>query len=154
MSTPIVMRIPVPWVFVLAYVSGVVLQAFIPIPLSPHARDVGRVAGFILLSTGVALAAWALTIFRKTQTTTIPGKISSQLVTWGPYRFSRNPMYVSLTLAYLGEAGILGQVWPFVPLVLTLVYVNWTLVPFEETQLQDTFGTAYAQYRANVRRWL
>ncbi len=148
------MRIPVPWVFVLAYVSGVVLQAFIPIPFAPDVRDVARATGFILLSAGVALATWALTIFRKTHTTTIPGKTSSQLVTWGPYRFSRNPMYVSLTVAYLGEAGILGQVWPLLPLVLTLLYLNRTLVPFEEAQLEDTFGAAYAQYRANVRRWL
>jgi len=106
------------------------------------------------LTAGVALAVWALTIFRKVRTTTIPFGRSSALVTWGPYRFSRNPMYVALTVAYLGEAGILGQVWPLPLLLLTLVYVNGTLIPFEESRLQESFGDAYAQYRASVRRWV
>jgi protein-S-isoprenylcysteine O-methyltransferase Ste14 len=153
-SIPLLMRIPVPWVFVLAYLVGVVLQAFIPIPLDAGTRRVARIAGIVGLTTGVALAVWALTIFRKVRTTTIPGAKSSALVTWGPYRFSRNPMYVALTLAYLGEAGILGQVWPLPLLLLTLVYVNGTLIPFEESQLQETFGDAYAQYGASVRRWV
>ena len=148
------MRIPVPWVFVLAYLVGVALQAFIPISISPEPRRIARIAGFVGLTAGVALAVWALAIFRRVRTTTIPFGKSSALVTWGPYRFSRNPMYVALTLAYLGEAGILGQVWSLPLLLLTLVYVNGTLIPFEESRLQETFGDAYTQYRASVRRWV
>jgi protein-S-isoprenylcysteine O-methyltransferase Ste14 len=147
------MRIPVPWVFLLAYFVGLVPQAYVPIVLPPEIRHVARVAGFVLLPLGVLLAVWSLGIFRKHHTTTIPGQESRALVTWGPYRFSRNPMYVSLTLVYLGEAALLGQVWPLVPLIATLVYVNWTLVPFEEAWLEETFGKAYAEYRARVRRW-
>jgi protein-S-isoprenylcysteine O-methyltransferase Ste14 len=153
-SIPLLMRIPVPWVFVLAFLVGVVLQAFIPIAIGAETRRVARIAGIVGLTAGVALAVWALTIFRKVRTTTIPFGKSSALVTWGPYRFSRNPMYVALTVAYLGEAGILGQVWPLPLLLLTLVYVNGTLIPFEESRLQETFGDAYAQYRASVRRWV
>ena len=148
------MRIPVPWVFVLAFLVGVVLQAFVPIAIGAETRRFARIAGIVVLTAGVALAVWALTIFRKVRTTTIPFGKSSALVTWGPYRFSRNPMYVALTVAYLGEAGILGQVWPLPLLLLTLVYVNGTLIPFEESRLLETFGDAYAQYRASVRRWV
>jgi protein-S-isoprenylcysteine O-methyltransferase Ste14 len=148
------MRIPVPWVFVIAYCVGLLPQAYVPIELPPATRHLVRIAGFVLLPAGVALAAWSLTIFRGQGTTTIPGEQSRALVTWGPYRFSRNPMYVSLTLAYLGEAGLLGHVWPLVPLATTLVYLNWTVVPIEEARLQETFGAAYAEYRARVRRWL
>jgi protein-S-isoprenylcysteine O-methyltransferase Ste14 len=148
------MRIPVPWVFVLAYVVGVVMQAFIPVAIGVELRHIARIAGFLLLGAGAALAAWCLRIFRRERTTTVPFETSFKLVTWGPYRLSRNPMYVSLTLVYLGEAGILGQVWPLLLLLLTLIYINWTLIPFEEGRLQQTFGDAYAQYRARVRRWL
>ena len=153
-SRPLLMRIPVPWVFVLAYVLGLIPQAYIPVELPPSTRHLVRIAGFVLLPAGVALAAWSLAIFRKHRTTTIPGEQSRALVTWGPYRFSRNPMYVSLTLAYLGEAGLLGQVWPLVPLAATLAYLNWTVVPVEEARLEETFGAAYDQYRARVRRWM
>ena len=148
------MHIPVPWVFVIAYLIGVVLQAFLPIRLSAAARDTFNLAGWVFMAAGVGLAAWCLIIFRRQRTTTVPGHQSSTLVTWGPYRFSRNPMYVALTLAYLGEAGILGQIWPLPCLVLVLVYLNRTLVPFEEAHLEQTFGESYAQYRSQVRRWL
>jgi protein-S-isoprenylcysteine O-methyltransferase Ste14 len=74
-------------------------------------------------------------------------------VTAGPYRFTRNPMYVGLVLAYLGEQGMLLQVWPLLLLVLTVVYVNWFVIPVEETSLRS-FGPVYDAYRARVRRWI
>jgi hypothetical protein len=95
-----------------------------------------------------------LLIFRKPRTTTVPGKASSVLVTWGPYRFTRNPMYVSLLLAYLGEAGILRQIWPVALLPLVLAYLNWIVIPVEEAKLSQVFGEAYETYRARVRRWI
>jgi protein-S-isoprenylcysteine O-methyltransferase Ste14 len=153
LSRPLLMRIPVPWVFLLAYFVALIPQAYVPIELPPTQRHIVRIAGFVLLSVGVALAGWSLTIFRRQRTTTIPGEQSRTLVTWGPYRFSRNPMYVSLTIAYLGEAGLFGQVWPLVLLAATLVYVNWTVVPVEEARLQETFGATYEEYRTRVRRW-
>ncbi|HKE90531.1 MAG TPA: isoprenylcysteine carboxylmethyltransferase family protein [Gemmatimonadales bacterium] len=151
---PLLMHIPVPWVFIIAYFVGVALQGYLPVELSPAAHHIARVAGFVLLPSGVVLAAWSLTIFRRQRTTTIPGEQSRALVTWGPYRFSRNPMYVSLTLAYLGEAGLLVQVWPLLPLAAVLGYLNWTVIPIEEARLQETFGQVYNEYRARVRRWL
>ena len=149
------MRIPVPWVFLLAYFLGVVLQGYLPSP-EPHPalRAIAQVAGFALLAVGAALAVTCLVMFRKARTTTIPGQESSRLVTNGPYRFSRNPMYVSLTMVYLGEAAALGQLWPLVPLVATLAYLNWVVIPYEEARLQQSFGATYDAYRARVRRWV
>jgi len=93
-------------------------------------------------------------LFRKAKTTTVPGRSSAQLVTSGPYRFTRNPMYVGLTLAYLGEAGLLRQIWPAILLPLTIAYVNWTVIPVEEAKLEEVFPSAYQQYRSRVRRWI
>jgi protein-S-isoprenylcysteine O-methyltransferase Ste14 len=84
----------------------------------------------------------------------VPGRASTTLVTWGPYRFSRNPMYVSLTLAYVGEAAMLAHVWPLVLLPLTLAYVQWIVIPVEEGRLTEVFGPEYERYRAKVRRWV
>ena len=63
-------------------------------------------------------------------------------------------MYVGLVLAYIGEAGILAQVWPLVLLPLVVAYVHGTVIPLEESTLADGFGPEYEQYRARVRRWL
>jgi protein-S-isoprenylcysteine O-methyltransferase Ste14 len=149
----LLMHIPVPWVFVLTYLLGVGLESARPPTVRTKAPLVG-VAGGALFAIGAAIAAWSLLIFHKARTTTVPGKPSSQLVTWGPYRFSRNPMYVGLVVAYLGEAGILKQVWPVALLPLTVAYINWIVVPVEEARLTEGFREAYEQYRARVRRWL
>jgi len=147
--------IPVPWVFVLAYLIGLALQYLIPVPVNGTGILLGsRIAGGILLVVGLSLAAWSLIIFQSNHTTTSPVEKSSKLVTWGPYRFSRNPMYVSLAIIYLGEAGVLVQIWPLIFLILTLVYLQLIVVPYEEIKLQKTFGDSYKQYFARVHRWI
>lgn len=148
------LKVPVPWVFILSYLVGVVLETIRPRTVSTDIARASTIAGAVLFATGAAIAASALIIFHRARTTTVPGQLSAKLVTWGPYRFTRNPMYVGLTLAYLGEAALLKQIWPLVLLPLTLAYVNWTVIPLEEARLQEVFGNEYAQYRARVRRWI
>jgi protein-S-isoprenylcysteine O-methyltransferase Ste14 len=63
-------------------------------------------------------------------------------------------MYVGLTIAYLGEMGILAQIAPIIPLLLVVAYVNWIVIPVEETQLRGLFGEDYARYCESVGRWL
>jgi protein-S-isoprenylcysteine O-methyltransferase Ste14 len=148
------MRVPVPWVFVLTYFVGVGLEHAWPSRIPESAALACRIGSGALLSAGVVVAAWSLLIFWRARTTTVPGKASSRLVTWGPYRVSRNPMYVSLVMAYLGEAGILMQAWPVACLPLTVAYLNWIVVPVEESKLREVFGATYEQYCSRVRRWL
>ena len=145
--------VPVPWVFVLGYLLGVVVELVrrsVPAGAFPGAGIVGGVV-FVV---GAIIAGWGLMTFRRARTTTVPGEKSAQLVTWGPYRFTRNPMYVGLTVAYLGEALILRQIWPLLFLPLVLAYVNWVVIPLEETRLLEVFGADYDGYRARVRRWI
>ena len=150
----LLMHIPVPWVFVLTYLAGVGLE----LTLRSYPRKEPpfgiQVAGALLFVIGAALASWGLVIFRKARTTTVPGRTSSKLVTGGPYRRSRNPMYVGLVLAYLGEAGLLKQFWPIVLLPLVVAYLNWAVIPIEEARLTEAFGAEYERYRALVRRWI
>ena len=148
------LHVPVPWVFVLNYLFGVAVERLSPIVISPQAAQVSPISGAVLFAVGAVIAGWGLVLFRKAKTTTVPGKSSAQLVTSGPYRFTRNPMYVGLTFAYLGEAGLLRQVWPAILLPLTIAYVNWTVIPVEEAKLEEVFPGAYQQYRSRVRRWI
>jgi protein-S-isoprenylcysteine O-methyltransferase Ste14 len=150
----LLMHVPVPSVFVLTYLVGVGLEYVWPLHAGAEALPGIGVAGGVLFCIGAAIAGWGLLIFRRASTTTVPGRESSRIVTWGPYRFSRNPMYVGLALAYIGEAGILRQVWPVFLLPLTTAYVNWVVIRVEEGKLRDVFGEVYERYRARVRRWV
>ena len=147
-------HVPVPWVFVLGYLLGALMERIAPIG-SEWTRPVRTdVVGAVLFIAGVVVAGWGWVTFHRAGTTRVPGKVSSTMVTWGPYRFSRNPMYVGLSLAYLGEAGLLHQLWPALLLPLTLAYLQWFIIPLEESKLRDAFGPAFDSYRATVRRWI
>ena len=155
MKSPLrlLLLVPVPWVFVLGYLLGAAIELVrhsVPAGAFPGAGFIGAV----VFAIGAVIAGSGLVTFRKARTTTVPGEKSAQLVTWGPYRFTRNPMYVGLTVAYLGEALILRQIWPLLFLPLVLAYVNWVVIPLEETRLLEVFGADYDRYRARVRRWI
>jgi protein-S-isoprenylcysteine O-methyltransferase Ste14 len=156
-SNPVrlLLNLPVPWVFVLGYVVGLIPQFIFPVTIhSQPALTIVKVAGVSVFAVGALFAAWSLIIFHKAHTTTTPGESSKKLVMSGPYRISRNPMYVSLTLAYLGEAGFLTQLWPVILLPLTLAYVNFIVIPLEEEVLKGDFKEVYEDYCARVHRWL
>jgi protein-S-isoprenylcysteine O-methyltransferase Ste14 len=149
------MQIPVPWVYVLVFLAGVGVQQVVPIRIeSPGARRTSISVGVVLTLAGMFLAFSGLGIFKKAGTTTVPFETAKTLVTWGPYRFTRNPMYLGLSLVYLGVAGTNVQLWPVVLLPLVLTYVHAVVIPVEESRLREVFGPAYAQYCAKVRRWV
>lgn len=147
--------IPVPGVFMIGYFAGARLGRWLlhqPFTMQ-SSRPIGM-AGVALLVAGALLAGWAWTIFHLKGTTKTPGEASTALVTTGPYKVTRNPMYVGLTLAYIGLAGSGGQILPLATLIPVLAYVNWIVIPVEENRLREVFGPAYDTYRMKVRRWL
>lgn len=147
------LRIPVPWVFVLSYLIGAALNSLFQLRGLVEYR-VLTPAGTAVFALGAALAAWGWLTFYRVGTTRVPGEASTSLVTWGPYRFTRNPMYVGLTVAYIGEALILHQLMPLILLPFTIAYVNLVVIPVEEERLREVFGAGYEQYAHRVRRWL
>jgi hypothetical protein len=82
----------------------------------------------------------------------VPGEQSHALITTGPYRLTRNPMYAGLAVAYVGDAIAIPEIWALVFLPLVLAYVNWSVIPVEEASLNGVPG--YDDYRAKVRRWI
>lgn len=151
----ILLKIPVPWVFVLTYLVGVVFQLIFPINIfSQNVLFFIKIIGVVLFLIGAFLAAWSLIIFRKARTTTTPGERSKKLVKNGPYRITRNPMYISLILAYIGEAAFLGQSWPVFVFPFIFTYVNWIVIPLEEDVLRKDYKEEYENYCNHVPRWL
>jgi protein-S-isoprenylcysteine O-methyltransferase Ste14 len=151
----LLLRLPIPWVFILTYLLGVGVELAFPLrisaPISPH---IALSLGVALFALGALIAGCGWITFYKASTTRVPGQLSIQLVTWGPYRFTRNPMYVGLTLAYLGEAAMLRQLWPVLLLPLVLAYVNRVVIPLEKAKLTEVFGETYQRYCRRVRQWV
>jgi protein-S-isoprenylcysteine O-methyltransferase Ste14 len=112
-------------------------------------------AGAALIIAGVVLSVWAALTFRRQRAEIVPSaQTHSTLVGSGPFRFSRNPMYLGALAVGVGVA-LLAGAWPMwlVPAALFLLQ-NFVIIPFEERSMERTFGDAYRDYRSRVRRWI
>jgi len=110
--------------------------------------------GWLLAGAGVALAASAIVLFRRAGTSPVPIQPTTALVAQGPYRFTRNPMYVGLAALYAGIALLVNSLWPLVLLPVVLIAIRWWVIAREEAYLERKFGDAYRAYTRRVRRWL
>jgi protein-S-isoprenylcysteine O-methyltransferase Ste14 len=113
-----------------------------------------RWLGLVPLIGGLLLGGLAASGFRKHQTTIKPGQVSNRLMIDGPYRLTRNPIYVGMVLVLAGVALLLGGLaeWFVVPVFIWLIARN--VIPVEESMLEERFGQEYHDYRAKVRRWI
>lgn len=145
-------RIPPPLVFIVALVVGYFLQARFPLPLIP--QPYATLAGAVTLVLGVALALASVITMLRGKGTVNTNAASQALVTTGIYRISRNPMYVSNALIYIGFALLLSATWALALLPLPLIYTQVAVILPEERFLTRHFGDAYRAYTARVRRWL
>ena len=151
---PILAIIPPPVQFTLTFLVGVGLDRLIPWRPAWMAIGAMRWAGLALAIAGCSLAAAAAGRFVLQRTTLHPTGQPARLVVAGPHSWSRNPMYVSLTVVYVGLALALGRAWPLALVVLPWASMNWAVIPFEEARLRATFGQDYADYCRRVRRWI
>ncbi len=108
----------------------------------------------LLVGIGLALFGWTLATFWRRRTTVNPYRAASTLCTEGPFRFSRNPIYVGDWFLLAGVSLWLSTWWPllFAPLIWALL--RYGVIRHEEAHLEARFGDAYRAYRAQVRRWL
>ncbi len=110
--------------------------------------------GGILLAAGIFLAMWGRRVMERAGTNVNPTLPSTALVATGPFLFSRNPLYVALTLMYVGLALLANALWVLVLIVPVLVVLHYGVVRREERYLETKFGDAYREYRSRVRRYL
>jgi protein-S-isoprenylcysteine O-methyltransferase Ste14 len=111
--------------------------------------------GVALVIAGVALSVLAGILFRREETELNPTSATNRkLVTSGPFRLSRNPMYLSLVLFTLGVAFWVGT-WPmFLAPIAIFATTNWAHIPFEEAKMHRQFGPDFEAYARRVRRWI
>ena len=144
--------IPPPVIYVAALIVGVVLNFIWP--LSPFSNISRYVIGLVLILVSLLIMPPVLRRFRRASTSFDVRKAASALITDGPYRFSRNPAYVSLTLLYLGIGVLLNNGWSLVLVVPIFLVMDLWVVRREERHLEAKFGEEYLHYKAAVRRWL
>jgi protein-S-isoprenylcysteine O-methyltransferase Ste14 len=106
------------------------------------------------IAFGVAWNLWADQLFKRHQTTVKPHLEPSTLVQAGPFRLSRNPMYVGMAAIAIGAAVLCGTLTPMFVSVAFVAVVVVVFIPMEERAMHQAFGDAWDRYRASVRRWL
>jgi protein-S-isoprenylcysteine O-methyltransferase Ste14 len=146
-------RFPPPLYFLIPLTLSVATELLFPAQRLLPSIVAGCVGG-ALLGLGISFAVSAVATMRQAGTSPIPVKPSTTLVTNGPYRFTRNPMYLGMTLVYVGIAVWTQAIWAFVYLPLVLLAVSRSVIGREERYLTQRFGEPYLQYRSKVRRWI
>ncbi len=146
-------RIPPPLIFLGFIVLGVWLHHRRPlvVAIPPIVR---HVAAGLVGAAGAALVATSFNWFRRTGQNAAPWKPSPTLILQGPYKFSRNPMYLGMALVVLAPGVWMSDLWLAIFAAASLIVVRFTAVLPEETYLTERFGESYTQYLAKVRRWL
>ena len=110
--------------------------------------------GVSLMLLGLALAIWAAMAFRRVGTSFQLHGESSVLATSGPFRISRNPMYLAMLIWLVGLAVLLGSLTAFLFPILLFLMANFLMIPLEERNMEKMFGEQYAEYKRCVRRWV
>jgi protein-S-isoprenylcysteine O-methyltransferase Ste14 len=144
--------VPPPLTYLLTLLLGLVLDRRLHLPFLPH--RVARVLGWPLVGGGMALATWFIRTMRAADTTLDVNKPVSSLVQHGPFRYSRNPGYLSLLMIYMGIAILRNALWVILLLPLLVVVTKRELIEREERYLERTFGEEYLAYKRRVRRWV
>ena len=145
-------RVPPPSIYLLPLLLGLLLNRRLHVPFLP--RRVARVLGWPLVGGGMALAAWFARTIHGADTTLRTDKPVSSLVQDGPFRYSRNPGYLSLTMLYAGIAILRNALWAILLLPLVLYVIQREVIEREERYLERTFGEEYLAYKRRVRRWV
>ena len=145
---------PPPLLYVAGIAVGLGLQRWWPLPITTGVSTGRLMAMVVCLLAYAAIFVGAFAAFRRAHTTLIPNQPATALVLNGPYRFTRNPMYLSLVMLYLGITLWVNSWWPLVLLPVVVLAVDRMVIAREERYLAAAYPSEYSTYRARVRRWL
>jgi protein-S-isoprenylcysteine O-methyltransferase Ste14 len=147
----VIVRPPIAWA--LAVLVGLTLQWVVSLPFMPASVPAGWIGGIVFV-LALALFAWAIATMTRAGSNVPTNLPTTTIVETGPYRFTRNPIYLGMFLGLVGLAIAFDNLWLLVMLVPFAVVIRYGVVAREEAYLERKFGDAYRQYRARVRRWV
>ena len=143
---------PPPVLVLLALVAAIALHHFWPLPIAPRALAVALGAAFGVFAIGIG--AWGRITLVKGGTNVNPYKPTTSIISGGPYRFTRNPLYVGIQSLLIGLSLLAGTWWGPVLLVPAFLVLHYGVVLREEAYLERKFGQDYLSYKSKVRSWL
>lgn len=143
---------PPPLIYLAFMILGLVIHLLFPIAFLPAAM--GMIVGAPLVVGGLVLGGTAVILMLRCGTSPDPGEPTKCLVVDGPFRFTRNPIYVSFALIYLGIAAAFNSLAALALLPVALVVIDRGVIAREERYLERKFGEEYVQYTDRGRRWI
>jgi protein-S-isoprenylcysteine O-methyltransferase Ste14 len=144
-----------PILFAGALVLGCLLSWLVPLgPGLGGGNMRALAAGAALAIAGLALGMFSIREFKQAGTSVVPGEPSTMLIEQGPYKFTRNPIYIGMVMLYFGVAVMLTSAWMLLLLIPVLIVLKRGVVEREEAYLTAKFGDTYRTFQARVPRWL
>ncbi len=141
-----------PVIFLIHVLAAFLLNWLLPLPfVFPKSLEL---VGYALVLTGLGFAFSAVNQFAKLHTTLDPHGSVSTIVTSGPYRLSRNPIYLGFACTLIGLSLALSSYWGVVLSPLFMILLAQLVIKHEEIYLEKKFGDVYTSYKSRVRRWL
>jgi len=150
---PFIAKYP-PLIPAVSFAAGLALHFGFPLGFPEQARHVSPYAGAALILFAGILSSWAARTMKKAGVTPSPREPKNTLTTGGPFRYTRNPLYIAMMLLYAGIALILRAGWMIALLPLMFLAFNRLVKVREEPYLEGLFREDYLRYKLNVRRWL
>ena len=147
-------RFPPPLIYIGALAIGIILGRALGVPSLGLGEAARQGLAALLLVGGLGIIIAGAGMFRRLGTAVIPHKPASRLVTSGIYRWTRNPMYLGMAVAYAGVAVLFDSLVSLLLLPIVLFLVQTQVIAKEEAYLERAFGNAYLQYKQRARRWL
>ena len=150
-TAQVVVRPPLAWG--LALVAGLALGWLLPLPFLPAGLPAGWLGATVFV-LALALFAWAIATMTRAGSNVPTSLPTTTIVDAGPYRFTRNPIYLGMVLGLIGLAIAFNSLWLLLALAPFAVVIRYGVVAREEAYLERKFGDLYRRYRSRVRRWL
>jgi protein-S-isoprenylcysteine O-methyltransferase Ste14 len=152
LSTGAQVRLIPPVVYLTPFALMWALQQWRPWTIPGAAAT--NLAGLALIASSIFLMLWSFVTLTRANTTVIPWQQVSAIVATGPFRFSRNPIYLADAITYLGGSLAIHSWWPLLVVPGIVLVMRRKVIDREERYLTEQFGDAYREYQLRVRRWL
>ena len=150
-TAQVLIRPPLAWA--LAVIAGFALDWLEPLALLPEDWPTGWL-GAVVFVLALALAVWAMDTIVRAGSNVPTNRPTTTIVEGGPYRFTRNPIYLGMILGLIGLAIAFDNLWLLMMLVPFALVIRYGVVAREEAYLERKFGDVYRGYSSRVRRWL
>ena len=150
-TAQVMVRPPLAWG--LALIVGLALNWLVPLPFLPANLPAGSLGAAVFV-LALALFAWAIFTISRAGSNVPTNRPTTTIVESGPYRLTRNPIYIAMFLGLIGLAIAFDDLWLFMTLVPFALVIRYGVVAREEAYLERKFGDVYRGYRSRVRRWL